>query len=187
MFLSSWRWIPYMYSFSSKCGFLCFFSETIMFLHEIFHQGLKARLANWPTLVLGKPSCITHTSKHCVNIHPSASVTWGLPAPSLLVGLIDTHDVPLILSPSHTHRHARMFLSVSAQTYSLSWQTKTSQTRKHPTNSGSNSLFIKHCLGDEMSRKNKLGHFSALKKTWIQITYLQIISYSALCQFLCNC
>lgn len=27
-------------------------SETIMFLHEIFHQGLKARLANWPTLVL---------------------------------------------------------------------------------------------------------------------------------------
>lgn len=25
-----------------------------MFLHEIFHQGLKARLANWPTLVLGK-------------------------------------------------------------------------------------------------------------------------------------
>ncbi|XP_026799655.3 ras-specific guanine nucleotide-releasing factor 2 [Pangasianodon hypophthalmus] len=27
-------------------------SETIMFLHEIFHQGLKARLANWPRLVL---------------------------------------------------------------------------------------------------------------------------------------
>ncbi|XP_028615993.1 ras-specific guanine nucleotide-releasing factor 2 isoform X2 [Grammomys surdaster] len=27
-------------------------SETIMFLHEIFHQGLKARLANWPSLVL---------------------------------------------------------------------------------------------------------------------------------------
>ncbi|TRY64704.1 hypothetical protein DNTS_026565 [Danionella cerebrum] len=26
--------------------------ETIMFLHEIFHQGLKARIANWPTLVL---------------------------------------------------------------------------------------------------------------------------------------
>lgn len=34
--------------------YLCFYSETIMFLHEIFHQGLKARLANWPTLVLGK-------------------------------------------------------------------------------------------------------------------------------------
>ncbi|KAJ8414873.1 hypothetical protein AAFF_G00023960 [Aldrovandia affinis] len=29
-------------------------SETIMFLHEIFHQGLKARIANWPTLVLGQ-------------------------------------------------------------------------------------------------------------------------------------
>ncbi|XP_061732106.1 ras-specific guanine nucleotide-releasing factor 2-like isoform X3 [Nerophis ophidion] len=27
-------------------------SETIMFLHEIFHQGLDARMANWPTLVL---------------------------------------------------------------------------------------------------------------------------------------
>uniref|UniRef100_A0A671PL03 Ras-specific guanine nucleotide-releasing factor 2-like n=1 Tax=Sinocyclocheilus anshuiensis TaxID=1608454 RepID=A0A671PL03_9TELE len=27
-------------------------SETIMFLHEIFHQGLKARIANWPTLLL---------------------------------------------------------------------------------------------------------------------------------------
>ncbi|XP_075885714.1 ras-specific guanine nucleotide-releasing factor 2-like isoform X4 [Nelusetta ayraudi] len=26
--------------------------ETIMFLHEIFHQGLNARIANWPTLVL---------------------------------------------------------------------------------------------------------------------------------------
>lgn len=31
-----------------------FYSETIMFLHEIFHQGLKARIANWPTLILGK-------------------------------------------------------------------------------------------------------------------------------------
>ncbi|XP_049593454.1 ras-specific guanine nucleotide-releasing factor 2 isoform X2 [Syngnathus scovelli] len=27
-------------------------SETIMFLHQIFHQGLNARMANWPTLVL---------------------------------------------------------------------------------------------------------------------------------------
>ncbi|KAM6986445.1 ras-specific guanine nucleotide-releasing factor 2 isoform 2-T2 [Aplochiton taeniatus] len=27
-------------------------SETIMFLHEIFHQGLQARIANWPTLFL---------------------------------------------------------------------------------------------------------------------------------------
>lgn len=30
------------------------FSETIMFLHQIFYQGLKARIASWPTLVLGK-------------------------------------------------------------------------------------------------------------------------------------
>lgn len=36
--------------------FLSFFfsSETIMFLHQIFYQGLKARIASWPTLVLGK-------------------------------------------------------------------------------------------------------------------------------------
>ncbi|XP_075693876.1 ras-specific guanine nucleotide-releasing factor 2 isoform X3 [Rhinoderma darwinii] len=27
-------------------------SETIMFLHDIFHQGLKARITNWPTLIL---------------------------------------------------------------------------------------------------------------------------------------
>uniref|UniRef100_A0A8C9Z527 Ras protein specific guanine nucleotide releasing factor 1 n=1 Tax=Sander lucioperca TaxID=283035 RepID=A0A8C9Z527_SANLU len=27
-------------------------SETIMFLHQIFYQGLKARIASWPTLVL---------------------------------------------------------------------------------------------------------------------------------------
>uniref|UniRef100_A0A8C4N3Q6 Ras protein specific guanine nucleotide releasing factor 1 n=1 Tax=Eptatretus burgeri TaxID=7764 RepID=A0A8C4N3Q6_EPTBU len=27
-------------------------SETIMFLHQIFYQGLRARIANWPTLIL---------------------------------------------------------------------------------------------------------------------------------------
>lgn len=34
-------------------------SETIMFLHQIFYQGLKARISSWPTLVLGEsqPSC----------------------------------------------------------------------------------------------------------------------------------
>lgn len=42
------------------------FSETIMFLHEIFHQGLKARIANWPTLVLGE---------HCRHSLVSSS-TW---------------------------------------------------------------------------------------------------------------
>lgn len=91
-----------MYSFSSKCVFICFFSETIMFLHEIFHQGLKARLANWPTLVLGKQSCIKHTSKHCVHIHHISSVTRGWSAPSRLVCLIYTRSVLMILSLSHT-------------------------------------------------------------------------------------
>lgn len=34
---------------------LCFpCSETIMFLHQIFYQGLKARISSWPTLVLGE-------------------------------------------------------------------------------------------------------------------------------------
>lgn len=32
----------------------CIRSETIMFLHQIFYQGLKARIASWPTLVLGE-------------------------------------------------------------------------------------------------------------------------------------
>lgn len=32
------------------------FSETIMFLHQIFYQGLKARISSWPTLVLGECS-----------------------------------------------------------------------------------------------------------------------------------
>ncbi|XP_012871266.1 PREDICTED: ras-specific guanine nucleotide-releasing factor 2 [Dipodomys ordii] len=39
-------------------------SETIMFLHEIFHQGLKARIANWPTLILGK--CIP---RYIITLH----------------------------------------------------------------------------------------------------------------------
>ncbi len=58
----------------------CVFSETIMFLHEIFHQGLKARIANWPTLVLGKlllklTQCTQHTNTHCMHTLGSHSVT----------------------------------------------------------------------------------------------------------------
>lgn len=30
-----------------------------MFLHQIFYQGLKARIASWPTLVLGKQESLT--------------------------------------------------------------------------------------------------------------------------------
>lgn len=39
------------------------FSETIMFLHQIFYQGLKARISSWPTLVLGE--CVL--PPHCVS------------------------------------------------------------------------------------------------------------------------
>ncbi len=31
-----------------------FFSETLLFLHQIFLKGLVARMENWPTLVLGE-------------------------------------------------------------------------------------------------------------------------------------
>ncbi|KTF74283.1 hypothetical protein cypCar_00012542 [Cyprinus carpio] len=41
-------------------------SETIMFLHQIFYQGLKARIASWPTLVLG---VCTYTSTVCRSAH----------------------------------------------------------------------------------------------------------------------
>lgn len=35
-----------------------------MFLHQIFYQGLKARISSWPTLVLGEsPPGPTPTSK----------------------------------------------------------------------------------------------------------------------------
>ncbi|KFP07242.1 Ras-specific guanine nucleotide-releasing factor 1, partial [Calypte anna] len=37
-------------------------SETIMFLHQIFYQGLKARISSWPTLVLGVGWISTPTS-----------------------------------------------------------------------------------------------------------------------------
>lgn len=35
-------------------------SETIMFLHQIFYQGLKARVSSWPTLVLGECGAQPH-------------------------------------------------------------------------------------------------------------------------------
>lgn len=58
------------------CGFLC--SETIMFLHQIFYQGLKARISSWPTLVLGEcpsallcspllPAVLTRLGRLCAN------------------------------------------------------------------------------------------------------------------------
>lgn len=57
---------------------VCFISETIMFLHQIFYQGLKARIASWPTLVLGKRDSITHLACFCcdfLNSHTIRSIT----------------------------------------------------------------------------------------------------------------
>lgn len=51
-------------------------SETIMFLHEIFHQGLKARIANWPTLVLGELN--EGEGQSCLAVHFSLLDRSGL-------------------------------------------------------------------------------------------------------------
>lgn len=49
--------LPLLVHLPYACGFPC--SETIMFLHQIFYQGLKARISSWPTLVLGEcPSAL---------------------------------------------------------------------------------------------------------------------------------
>ncbi|XP_010085229.1 PREDICTED: ras-specific guanine nucleotide-releasing factor 1-like, partial [Pterocles gutturalis] len=40
-------------------------SETIMFLHQIFYQGLKARISSWPTLVLGEWVLLLPPSPAC--------------------------------------------------------------------------------------------------------------------------
>lgn len=92
---------------SSKTFFVTLFShfsETIMFLHEIFHQGLKARIANWPTLVLGK-LVLVNTHIHTICIH-SAATQWrqgqvfcGSPHP---ICVIQT-SVLMIYCPIHTN------------------------------------------------------------------------------------
>uniref|UniRef100_A0A8C0UBB2 Uncharacterized protein n=1 Tax=Cyanistes caeruleus TaxID=156563 RepID=A0A8C0UBB2_CYACU len=55
------RYLPLVHLFvlglaQSSLG--SFSSETIMFLHQIFYQGLKARISSWPTLVLGECCCL---------------------------------------------------------------------------------------------------------------------------------
>ena len=45
--------ISAMYIIICVC-FKCIFSETVLFLHQIFLKGLMARMENWPTLVLGE-------------------------------------------------------------------------------------------------------------------------------------
>lgn len=56
-----------------------------MFLHEIFHQGLKARIANWPTLVLGKPLFVeTQIDTELVLIIHSLTSRSSFQAPHVL-------------------------------------------------------------------------------------------------------
>lgn len=47
----------FVYIFYLSCKSI--FSETLLFLHQIFFKGLCARLENWPTLVLGKLVLLT--------------------------------------------------------------------------------------------------------------------------------
>ncbi len=45
------------------------FSETVLFLHQIFLKGLMARMENWPTLVLGKFAAQHRTKTHILRPH----------------------------------------------------------------------------------------------------------------------
>lgn len=49
----------------AQCSLGSSSSETIMFLHQIFYQGLKARISSWPTLVLGECCCLLSSSSCC--------------------------------------------------------------------------------------------------------------------------
>jgi len=38
------------------------YSETLLFLHQIFLKGLMVRMENWPTIVLGESIPVVHHS-----------------------------------------------------------------------------------------------------------------------------
>ncbi len=90
-----------------------------MFLHEIFHQGLKARIANWPTLVLGKLlfNRTQNTNTLCVHAPCSHSITsrsgfqWS-PTSSLSYSNV-RRDVLLPHSSTHTQTHTHTLISLS--------------------------------------------------------------------------
>ena len=140
------------------------FSETIMFLHEIFHQGLKARIANWPTLVLGKlrldDTQNTHIHTVCIR---SAAVqlhqgqVFSLSNSNVTLDVLLAHS--LSLSHTHTHAHTHSFPYLSPQpAHSLSVKTMTSWTRRHPTHSPPKteaSSTDKHHQGDRRLKDTK--------------------------------
>ena len=106
------------------------FSETIMFLHEIFHQGLKARIANWPTLVLGKlrldDTQNTHIHTVCIR---SAAVqlhqgqVFSLSNSNVTLDVLLAHSLSLSHTHTHTHTHTHFPISVrNRHTHCLSRQ-----------------------------------------------------------------
>lgn len=126
------------------------FSETIMFLHEIFHQGLKARIANWPTLVLGKLllNLTQYTQIHTVCTRSAAT---QLHQGQVFSG--PPHPVCLIQTSVLTSCCCSFpYLSLQ-QAHSLSLQTMTTQTRGHNTNAPPKTeapSTDKHHLGDRL-------------------------------------
>ena len=66
-YLSNTEWAP---NDSNVHSNLDVFSETLLFLHQIFLKGLLARMENWPTLVLGE-YCTT-SYKHYVFFKPAS-------------------------------------------------------------------------------------------------------------------
>lgn len=82
-----------------------------MFLHEIFHQGLKARIANWPTLVLGKLLLnLTHCTKYS-KTHSAATQRHQGQVFSLFCSHV---SLDVLLPHSHTYTHTLISLSQSA-------------------------------------------------------------------------
>lgn len=60
-----------------------------MFLHQIFYQGLKARIASWPTLVLGKNCVIFRVFKTSLKVMRRDSVLQYLGIDLSLADLFD--------------------------------------------------------------------------------------------------
>lgn len=101
-----------------------------MFLHEIFHQGLKARIANWPTLVLGELLLHRNTNTHGV----LSAATQGhqgqiFSASPHPLCLVQTSALTSYVT-FHTHEQQLPYLSLQ-HAHALCRQTMASRTRRH--------------------------------------------------------
>ncbi|KFR02506.1 Ras-specific guanine nucleotide-releasing factor 1, partial [Nipponia nippon] len=69
-------------------------SETIMFLHQIFYQGLKARISSWPTLVLGH-GLDQHTHLPTASLPPADLFDILLPMLNIYQEFVRNHQYSL--------------------------------------------------------------------------------------------